>query len=643
MNGNPLPTAPLSPAVTLLQRDLALGQYLTCWLESGERVAGRAVELGLDHLVIDRPDRRLTVLLDAVVAYLVGESPAARRDKEKASAGPSTLSPVPSPVRPDAGPDGYSRLLREIEQRIESRASRAKIEPRPVSFELDLRTLAGPQAAVAAKGWQQARSMYEYAVRMNETHPRFGRMSEIGRVLLTVHRLYPHIPEITRHLAFIYWCLDGQDRGEALELYRNLARGSYSAAAYLDRAAAALSLGKIGETCTSLEEFFLVLGDRAKKTAAGADPIGNNLTVDSSTGNGLTGDRLLDAWYTYLVCAGQLPAYRPSIGFCHVPARLPSQYRREWVEGAIYLLATHAEVAAATELLSRWYPSGDSRSTPPEEAVSQVWEVVARRLGKISGPGPVLPVPPDPPISSDPIPTDCIDPREWLHARNCHVCGYLVVDHKETLRNELARLLGDHYAYVRTLYWKIREVVSTGGKIELNATDWEKESVKLSRELCRHLLKLHYLSDYNYDKTRSRFHLSVAPNPNGTGNFLLGGWFERYVYLKLNEMLKDNGWVGTCLCNVKIILPVASQCELDVFGMVNGKPVWIECKTNGLSGDLGKYTDIRPYLGVDKELAFAVELDLPEERCSLLTAAFGVTVVNQNQLFAKLQGALTSL
>lgn len=91
----------------------------------------------------------------------------------------------------------------------------------------------------------------------------------------------------------------------------------------------------------------------------------------------------------------------------------------------------------------------------------------------------------------------------------------------------------------------------------------------------------------------------------------------------------------TCLLNPQITFPNGDDFELDLLFMIEGQPLWVECKIGDYQAYIAKYSNVRKLLSIPKSRAILVILDIPEELTTNLTYLYDVTVANESNFLGK--------
>ncbi|HEX9795048.1 MAG TPA: hypothetical protein VGC54_13785, partial [Planctomycetota bacterium] len=166
----------------------------------------------------------------------------------------------------------------------------------------------------------------------------------------------------------------------------------------------------------------------------------------------------------------------------------------------------------------------------------------------------------------------------------------------------LSRHIGQHFPLVAGFYEKVKRAVATGrtARIDIDGlTERERSAaVQLGTLLHRHGM----LKDFYYHRS-PRKTLRVIPTQDGeTAQFLTGGWLEIYVAWLLARRLRARFSPNSfqVLFNVKGTLPDGNEFESDIMGWVDGRFVWIECKTGSWQDYSARFKGLVDVFGTDR-------------------------------------------
>lgn len=213
----------------------------------------------------------------------------------------------------------------------------------------------------------------------------------------------------------------------------------------------------------------------------------------------------------------------------------------------------------------------------------------------------------------------------------------------ESIFEEVAVHLGKHYEVLAPLYRKIRGTISSGTPFTFRL-ERHQASINTITTFCDHLHRTTLLADYRYVKTTSLIH--ATPQSRGDMiNFFNGLWFEKFIYRQVTDLLKQRGLNYSALVNPHIVFANGNRFELDLFFVVEGEPLLIECKAGrDYNAHLQKYSQHSQLLSLPKSSAILVILDIPEKQANEVMQMWSaLTVTNQNNLLAAIEQAVEHL
>jgi hypothetical protein len=228
---------------------------------------------------------------------------------------------------------------------------------------------------------------------------------------------------------------------------------------------------------------------------------------------------------------------------------------------------------------------------------------------------------------------------DWLASRNITVKNYRQQEATDEIFDRMATFLGERFDSLVNLHDQIRRNLSTGSSFTLNLASGSQEEIANSTQLCTWLHRYAFLSSYKYNSYSKTIY--AAPQRVGRViNFFTGGWFERFVFLKVSSLLSQNDLEYVHLANPQISLPNGDDFELDLLFLVGDEPLWLECKTGDYQSHVAKYANVRPTLGISEERSILVILGTPDDLASQLTDLYDITVANENTLLPQVAAAL---
>lgn len=227
----------------------------------------------------------------------------------------------------------------------------------------------------------------------------------------------------------------------------------------------------------------------------------------------------------------------------------------------------------------------------------------------------------------------------WLAGRGITVKNHREDSSAEAIYDQLAVFLGDRFHNLLRLHEYIRRSLSTGESFRLNLASRPQEEIADSTQFCTMLNSYAFLAAYKYNRVTKT--LYAAPQRVGNViNFFTGGWFERYIFLKIHTLLSVQKREFCHLVNPQITFANGDDFELDLLFLMAGEPLWIECKTGDYQAYITKYSDMRKLLSIPRHRSILVILNMEDELTRHLTQLYDITVANQNNLVPIVQNAL---
>jgi predicted RNA-binding protein with RPS1 domain len=204
-------------------------------------------------------------------------------------------------------------------------------------------------------------------------------------------------------------------------------------------------------------------------------------------------------------------------------------------------------------------------------------------------------------------------------------------DH-DAIWDELALEMGDNFLYLEYLLRRMRQQTSKKDNNDFvinlnNASPEQREAVK---HFCNRLHSEYaFLRRYYLHKDTQTIRLAVNLEAMGThAPFFNGYWFERYVVVRMKNLLEPRHTPYDYLLNAHIQWPDGRQNELDVFFLIDAQPLWIECRSGQVADQIERYAVIRRQLGVPRERAVVLGLTVTDKATATMTQVHDVTVAN---------------
>jgi hypothetical protein len=231
---------------------------------------------------------------------------------------------------------------------------------------------------------------------------------------------------------------------------------------------------------------------------------------------------------------------------------------------------------------------------------------------------------------------------DWLANKQIELERFYEPDSKvDQLLDGLSNYLGDNYTVLRQLHWKLRTTV--GGGFYFGLSSYEPREKSILNQYVKKLKASDYLARGKLVKKIDKPDVIVAVSHNRSDiqGFFNGGWFERFVFYKIIELLDSEGLNYQYLRNAKIVYPDERNSELDLLFLIEGQPLLIECKA-GSNYDSGieKFSEHPKRLEIAPDNAVFVVLEIDELQAHIRNKNWGITVVDRNSLLGHIRSII---
>ena len=202
-------------------------------------------------------------------------------------------------------------------------------------------------------------------------------------------------------------------------------------------------------------------------------------------------------------------------------------------------------------------------------------------------------------------------------------------------RNEafehLARHLGGHFKALSPFYEKLKRCVANGRgqRIDIDhmSTAERSAAVQFGTLLHRHGM----LKDFYYHRSPKK-QLRVIPTKDGEiAQFLTGGWLEIYVNAIMGKRLRASISPAKfqLMVNVKGSFSDGREFESDLMACVDGRLVWIECKTGHWQDYSARFRGLVKTFGTDRTSAGLLLIRPPDDAtCKRATDMLDMTLMS---------------
>ena len=262
--------------------------------------------------------------------------------------------------------------------------------------------------------------------------------------------------------------------------------------------------------------------------------------------------------------------------------------------------------------------NGRNRHRKPREDSRQPRENAKPRERK--------PVPDDAPVG---LLVDYLKSRDiWVYEGQDDLNRNEAFDH-------LARHLGTHFSSLSSFYEKLKRCVANGRgqRIDIeHLSEAERSSaVQFGTLLHRHGM----LKDFYYHRSPKK-QLRVIPVKDGQiAQFLTGGWLEIYVSSLMGKRLRSSISPAKfqLMYNVKGSFSNGREFEADLMACVEGRLVWVECKTGHWQDYSARFRGLVKTFGTERTSAGLLLIKPPDvATCKRATDMLDMTLMSLEEV-----------
>lgn len=197
--------------------------------------------------------------------------------------------------------------------------------------------------------------------------------------------------------------------------------------------------------------------------------------------------------------------------------------------------------------------------------------------------------------------------------------------------DEVAVALGDNYELLKIVSNKIKHrQLNNKDRAYIELSNYDDKDGEKIKKFCKELYDYSFVAKYFYNAQKKliTLHLQSAPR---IVRFFNGEWLEWYAFMKIVDYCHQRQLNFSCTRNM-VINTVNGHYEIDVFFLINGIPLFIECKSGEYRQFIDKYCKLRKQLAIDKPYFLFLIADMNETKSKGLTAMFDITFINVYQL-----------
>ncbi|MBD1856362.1 formylglycine-generating enzyme family protein [Leptolyngbya sp. FACHB-1624] len=203
--------------------------------------------------------------------------------------------------------------------------------------------------------------------------------------------------------------------------------------------------------------------------------------------------------------------------------------------------------------------------------------------------------------------------------------------------------LGDHYDVLAPVLVQMRRAFLRKQRdFHYALGEISEEMISRCVGFGHNLLNAELLAEFHYDRATKTIRGTMADQPD-LAEFFMGEWFERYIYQKVANLLRERELRFSSLSHVTVTLPNRDRFELDLFFLVEDEPLLIECFTDrDIDRTIQRISQSAQRLEISDSRIFCIGLEMTLAQIAELHQQHRVTVGNRETFLAQIRTALVS-
>ncbi|MFZ2727250.1 MAG: TerD family protein [Methylococcaceae bacterium] len=197
--------------------------------------------------------------------------------------------------------------------------------------------------------------------------------------------------------------------------------------------------------------------------------------------------------------------------------------------------------------------------------------------------------------------------------------------------DELAVALGDDFTLLKTVSYNIkRRQLQNKGTAYIEMSAYNSSDADKIKKFCKELYEYSFVAKYFYNQKDKKIALHLQ-SATRIVQFFNGEWLEWFAFMKIAAWCQQKQKSFSCVRNMHINF-LDSSYEIDVFFLIDNKPLFIECKSGEYRAFIDKYSKLRKNLAIEKPYFLFLTSEVDEAKAQGLTATFEITFINPTQL-----------
>jgi hypothetical protein len=229
---------------------------------------------------------------------------------------------------------------------------------------------------------------------------------------------------------------------------------------------------------------------------------------------------------------------------------------------------------------------------------------------------------------------------DWFQARGIVVEADPKAADISGFFDEIAVALGDEFDLLAFVIDKINFAYRKGFyRVNIGLEEYSQEQIGKIKGFCRELYEAAFVAKYFRPKGEKQVQLHLQANQPALKSFFGGEWLEWYAFMKIASLLVQSGRPFSCLKNFQARFPNGDSYELDLFFLVEGRiPLWVECKSGEFRNAIGKYTQMRGQMRLERPNMLLLALEVPDDRLAGMSSTFDTVMSNHRSFLGYANG-----
>jgi stress response protein SCP2 len=224
---------------------------------------------------------------------------------------------------------------------------------------------------------------------------------------------------------------------------------------------------------------------------------------------------------------------------------------------------------------------------------------------------------------------------QWFENKNCRAVVNETATDTSGFFDEVAVILGNNYELLKIVSDTIkRRQFKNYDKAYIDLSNYNDQDAEMIKKFCKQLYNYTFVARYFYDNKTKKIILTLQ-SASKIVSFFNGEWLEWYAMMKIATLCHEKNINFSCIRNM-LIYPAFEQAqyEIDLFFLINGTPLFIECKSGEYRGFIDKYSRLRKKLFMRREHFIMLISGIQEEHINGLNAMFDISFMNETRLIS---------